>query len=199
MIASLTGTIEQLSPTALVLNVGGVGYELIIPLSTYAALEKRSGPVTVLAHMHVREDALQLYGFATEPERELFRLLIAISGIGPKMAQGMLSGMSVAELRLAIGGGNLAALTSISGIGKKTAERICVELREKIGAPAAPGGAVPSSQQLKARSEAVIALMSLGHTRQGAEAAVRAVAADAGGRELTVEEMVKLALRSSSR
>src|SRR5512142_3382286 len=198
MIASLTGTIEHLGPTELVLNVNGVGYQVIIPLSTFEQLEHTVGPATVLTHMHVREDALQLYGFATGAERDMFRMLIAITGIGPKLAQTMLSGMGVPELRQAIAGADHAALVSIPGIGRKTAERICMELREKIG-PAAEPAAPPSSQQMKARSEAIIALMSLGHTRQGAETALRAVIAEAAGRDLSVEEMVKRALRSATR
>jgi Holliday junction DNA helicase RuvA len=200
MIASLTGIIEHLSPTELVLNVNGVGYLLTIPLSTYEKLGHGHGQATVLTHMHVREDAIQLFGFATEAERELFRMLIGISGIGPKMAQGMLSGMSTGELRQAIGIGDLPALTSIPGIGKKTAERLCVELRDKIrGAEDAGPGAPSSSRQMKARSETVIALMSLGYSRQAAEASVRDILAAAAGRELSVEEMVKMALRSTSR
>src|SRR5512146_1405990 len=115
MIASLTGTIEHLGPTELVLNVNGVGYQVIIPLSTFEQLEHSVGPATVLTHMHVREDAIQLYGFATGAERDMFRLLISITGIGRKLAETMLSGIGVPEVRQEIEGADHTALVSVPG------------------------------------------------------------------------------------
>jgi Holliday junction DNA helicase RuvA len=150
--------------------------------------------------MHVREDAMQLFGFATEAEREMFRLLISINGIGPKMAQGILSGLSVGDLRAAISQGNVTLLTSISGVGKKTAERMIIELRDKLGGTERLQSPVLStSLQLKARSEAVVALMSLGHSRATAEQALRKVFNESTSKDLSVEEMIRLALRHTAK
>src|ERR1041385_7517296 len=195
MISRLKGKILQKSPTELVVDVAGVGYSVHISPSTFAALEHVEGDATILTHLHVREDALQLYGFATQAERELFRLLISVSGIGPRMAQGILSGLSPADLKNAIGGNNLAALTSISGVGTKTAERIVLELRHKLGKIEASEPALSAtSAQLKIRSEALVALMSLGYLRSNAEKALRTVLNESSGNELSVEEMIKRAL-----
>ncbi len=200
MISRLKGKVLQKSPTELVVDVGGVGYSVHISLSTFAALEHIEGDATILTHLHVREDALQLYGFATQAERDLFRLLISVSGIGPRMAQGILSGLNPAELKNAIASGNLAALTSVSGVGTKTAERIILELRDKVArADAAGAGGVPSSAQLKARSEALVALMSLGFTRPNAEKALQAVLREADHQQLSVEEMIRRALHHAAK
>ncbi len=195
MIAQLTGRLLQKSPTELLVEVSGVGYSVHISLSTFAALEHVEGDATILTHLHVREDALQLYGFATRAERDLFRLLISVSGIGPRMAQGILSGLNPAELKSAITSANLPVLTSVSGVGTKTAERIILELRDKVArAEAAEAGGVPTSAQLKERSEALVALMSLGFTRANAEKALQAVLRESDHRQLSVEEMIKRAL-----
>jgi len=195
MISYLKGAIVTASPTEIVIDVNGVGYAVAIPLSTYEKVERLSGPVTILTYLHVREDLLQLYGFASEAEREMFRSLLAVSGIGPKMAQGILSGMSTGEIRNAVLSGNIASLTSISGVGKKTAERIIIELRDKLGKTDPSDAPLPtSSKHLRDRSEAVVALMSLGHTRTGAEQALRRVLQEARGTDLSIEEMIKRAL-----
>ena len=200
MIAQLTGRLLQRSPTELVIDVNGVGYSVHISLSTFGAVERLDGPVTILTYLHVREDLLQLYGFATETERDLFRLLISVSGIGPRMAQGILSGLSPMELKDAIASSNLAALTSISGVGTKTAERIILELRDRIGrTEATEPGAVPTSAQLKARSEALVALMSLGFSRPNAEKALQTVVREANHQHLSVEEMIKRALHHAAK
>ena len=200
MISHLKGTIVRKSPTELVIDVNGVGYSVNISLSTFETISPATGEVRILTYMHVREDAIQLYGFATEAERELFRLLISVSGIGPKMAQGILSGLNPAELRDAIAAGNIPALTSISGVGKKTAERIVLELRNRVGkVDAAEPAAAPTSSQLKARSEAVIALMSLGYTRATAEKTLQQVARESDHGEFTVEEMIKRALHHTAK
>jgi Holliday junction DNA helicase RuvA len=199
MISSLRGEIISRSPTELVIDVNGVGYAVTIPLSTYEKLSQAKGPQTILTYLHVREEILQLYGFATEAERGLFRMLISVNGIGPKMAQGILSGLSTAELRGAIAQGNVALLTSISGVGRKTAERIIIELRDKLaGGEEQSSPAPPTSADLKTRSEALVALMSLGHSRATAEQALRKVLAESAGRELSVEEMIRLALRHAA-
>ncbi len=196
MISYLRGRIVSRAPTELVIDVNGVGYAVTIPLSTYEKLQQADGQATILTYLHVREDIMQLYGFATEIEREIFRLLISVTGIGPKIAQGILSGLSTAEIREAIGSGKISALTAISGVGRKTAERICLELRDKLGKAKEPPLAATSAQ-LKSRSEAIIALMSLGHTRSGAEQALRQVLAEEG--DLPVEEMIKRALHHASK
>jgi len=200
MIAQLTGRVVRRSPTELVIDVNGVGYSLNISLSTFGSIEHTDSAITILTYLHVREDVLQLFGFATETERDLFKLLISVSGIGPKMAQGILSGLNPMELKDAIAAGNLAALTSISGVGTKTAERIILELRNKLGrTDAAEPGSVPTSAQLKTRSEALIALMSLGFSRPSAEKALQAVVREANRRDLSVEELIKGALHHAGK
>lgn len=200
MISYLKGKIVHKSPTEVVIDVNGVGYAVTIPLSTFEKLRQVNGEATILTYMHVREDILQLYGFATEPERELFKLLISVSGIGPKMAQGILSGMSAFELKEAVVQGDLAALTSISGIGRKTAERIVVELRDKLGrVEASDSATMTTSQQLKMRSEAVVALISLGHSRANAEHALREALNGGVNKDLPVEELIRLALRHTAK
>jgi Holliday junction DNA helicase RuvA len=197
MIASLNGILKSKSPTELLVDVNGVGYAVSIPLSTYSSIGEINAPVVLLTHLHVREDAMQLFGFATEAERHLFKMLISISGIGPKIAQGILSGISVAEMRQHIAAGNVSALTSIPGIGKKTAERLIIELRDRIGKiepspESSPGMADVSTE---ARNEALLALTSLGYNRPAAEKAIRLALKDAGGVVLTVEELIKKALK----
>lgn len=201
MISQLRGIPVQKSPTEIVLDVNGVGYHVNIPISTYEKLEQVKGEVTILTYLHVREDAMILFGFVTEAERELFKMLISVSGIGPKIAQGILSGISTNDLREAIQIGNIDSLTSISGVGKKTAERIVLELRSKLGKieftePTQPAS---GSKQLKNRSEAIIALMSLGYNRTSAEQALRKVLIETQNNDLSVEEMVKKALHHSAK
>jgi Holliday junction DNA helicase RuvA len=199
MIASLSGVLKSKSPTEILVDVGGVGYAVSIPLSTYSTLGKLDSPVHLLTYFHVREDAMQLYGFATEAERRYFKLLISITGIGPKIAQGILSGISVPDLRQHIVGGNIAALTSIPGIGKKTAERLVVELRDKIGKSEEMFGppTITGDKNAEIRNEALLALLSLGYNRVAAERAIRLALNDVGGSELNVEELIKKALKYS--
>ncbi len=199
MIASLDGILKGKSPTEVLVEVNGVGYSVSIPLSTYSTLGNLNSPVHLLTHLHVREDAMQLFGFATEAERKLFRLLISITGIGPKIAQGILSGISVPDLRQHIGGGNIAALTSIPGIGKKTAERLIVELRDKIGKiePSLGTGSLSGDRNAEIRNEALLALTSLGYNRVAAEKALRMAINDAGGSQISVEDLIKSALKYS--
>jgi holliday junction DNA helicase RuvA len=197
MIASINGILKHKSPTEIIVDVHGIGFAVHIPLSTYEKLAEPGQPVFLLTHFHIREDAMVLFGFATEEERRLFKLLISVSGIGPKIAQSILSGISVSELQNFIVQGHIQALTSIPGIGKKTAERLVVELRDKVAkihsdAPPEIGGAAVSA----VRSEAVLALVSLGFTQQAAEKAIRATLNEAGSNaDLSVEELLKLALR----
>ncbi|MBI4811360.1 MAG: Holliday junction branch migration protein RuvA [Ignavibacteriales bacterium] len=200
MISHIRGKLVHKSPTEIVIDVNGVGYQVNIPLSTFEKIDKLDGEVNILTYMHVREDAMILYGFATEAERDIFKMLISISGIGPKIAQGILSGINTNELREAVLMNNIEALTSISGVGRKTAERIILELKNKLGKVEITEPAItPTSIQLKARAEAVIALMSLGFNRTSAEQALRTVLSESSNKELSVEEMIKRALHHSSK
>ena len=167
MISSVTGTLVSRSPTEVVLDVHGVGYSVNIPLSTYERLGETQTTVTLLTYLHVREDTMQLYGFATEEERLLFKLLISVSGIGPRMAQGILSGISVNDLRDHIAAGNIGALTTIPGVGRRTGERLVVELRDKIGKIdlGALSATTAATDQSRIRAETLLALTSLGYSR----------------------------------
>jgi Holliday junction DNA helicase RuvA len=200
MIASLRGTLIAKSPTEVLLEVNGVGYLVAIPLSTHERLGPVRSELTLLTYLHVREDALQLFGFATEEERSLFRLLISVTGIGPRVALGILSGIPVTELRQHIAQGNLGAMTGIPGVGRKLAERLIVELRDKIGGTVPGAETAPnaggSAQTI--RSEALLALTSLGYQRAAAEKAIRTAAAESEGDELTVEGLIKRALRHTA-
>jgi len=194
MISFLDGTLVAKSPTEIIIDVNGVGYAVLIPLSTFEKLDGVNKRVRVFTHLHLREDAMQLFGFASEAEREVFRLLISVSGIGPRIAQGVLSGMNTSELRQAILSNNVAALTAIQGVGRKTAERIVMELRDKVGKT---GEISPMPGQPSLRLEAVQALVSLGFTRASAESALNAVLKESSN--LPLEELVKQALRHGSK
>lgn len=196
MITFLDGVIEEKQPTHLILNVGGVGYEVIIPLSSYDRLPASGERCRILTHDHVREDAHQLFGFMTQEERRVFLLLMGVSGIGPKTALSVLSGMSVRELKVAITGSDVKRLSSISGIGKKTAERMVVELKDKFGAGEvmeAASGAAPAAGEVRMR-DAVLALISLGYKRSEAQDMVIRVTGDPALKDATVEEVVRKAL-----
>ena len=196
MISFVKGILVSKSPTEVVIDVNGIGYQMSVPLTTFEKLGDVLQPATLLTYLHVREDLMQLYGFFTEEEREFFKLLMSVSGIGPKMAQGILSGMSTNELRTAITDGNIIALTSISGVGKKTAERIVIELRDKLSKFAASSSSVIlSSNQLHTKNEAINALVSLGFQHAAAEKAVLAVLKDFQNQSPSVEDIVKHALR----
>lgn len=193
MIAFVRGTLIEKKPTHVVVDVQGVGFQLWIPLSSFDALGEVGESVHVLAYLHAREDALRLYGFATAEERDLFLLLISVSGVGPRLAQGILSGITVEAFEGAVRRQDIAALTAAPGVGKKTAERLVLELREKIGdgwgdrgIPAA-GSAPPEAE------EAVLALVSLGYKRAKALQAVQGVIRREGS--ISVEETVRQALR----
>jgi Holliday junction DNA helicase RuvA len=197
MITFLEGILEEKQPTHAVMNVGGVGYEVIIPLSSYDRLPATGDRCRILTHDHVREDVHQLFGFMTPEERRVFLLLLNVSGVGPKTALSVLSGMTVRELKVAITSGDVKRLSSISGIGKKTAERMVVELRDKFGAgevmEAAGLGNVPPEAEIKMR-DAVLALISLGYKRSEAQDMVIRVMSDAAWQGATVEDVVRKAL-----
>ena len=194
MIAHLRGTILEKHPNRVVVDVGGVGYDVAVPLSTFYGLADAGGEVALRVHTHVREDAIALFGFATALELELFERLIGISGIGPKVGLAVLSGIEPLELIGAIERGDLARLTAIPGVGKKTSERIVLELKDRLPkaqvAPAAAGAAEPPVL----RDDLLSALMNLGYHRPLAEKAVDA-ALKTVGRDAGFERTLKQALR----
>ena len=198
MIAFLNGILAEKQPTSVVLDVQGVGYAALIPLSTYDRLPATGAACRLLIHHHIREDVQLLCGFATAEEKRMFELLIGISGIGPKLALGVLSGLNVAELRAAIAEGNVKRLSSVRGVGKKTAERIVVELRDKIDpAEALASRAVAAGDAAGATvlRDTVLALAALGFPQDQARKMVQA-ALDAGADTADTEALLKLALAS---
>ena len=202
MIAHLSGTLLSKQATSVIVDVAGVGYEVTIPVSTLYDLEDVGVNVQLRIYTHVREDALQLFGFKTARERELFQRLISVSGIGPKLAISMLSGMSADEIIASIRTNNLARLTSIPGVGRKTAERLVIELRDKIAALSSPaleeefgaktGGATPSAQDA-VREDALSALLNLEYPKAAAEKAITAAIQEGG--DISVEVILRRALR----
>jgi len=170
MIAHLRGLLLEKHPGQAVVEAGGVGYDLTIPVSTFTQLPEPGREVRLHVHTHVREDALALFGFASREEKSAFEKLIGVSGIGPKLAVTVLSGLAAPDLISAIVAGDLARLTRIPGIGKKTAERMVLELREKMGAAS---GAAPAAALMNALDQDVVsALLNLGAARPAAEAAL---------------------------
>src|SRR4051794_35915796 len=195
MIAFLEGKLAAALPTQATVDVNGVGYEVFIPLSSYDKLPPVGSPIRILTHLAVREDAHILYGFMTASERDLFRLLVNnVSGIGPKLALAVLSGMSVANFKSAVVNSDITAISKITGLGKKTAERIVLELKDKLGVAAAweasSAAHAPTPEQEQA-NEAVLALISLGYKQVDAHKAVR----DLQSQAKSAEELVKLALK----
>jgi holliday junction DNA helicase RuvA len=200
MIASLTGILKVKSPTEILIEVHGIGYAVSIPISTYEKLGEPGSTISLLTHFHVREDVMLLFGFFTEEERRIFKLLLSVSGIGPKIAQSILSGMNTGELKSHIISSNVNALTAIPGIGRKTAERLIVELRDTVGKSHAETGPISASEiTLSAnRLEALQALTSLGYNQQIAEKALRLVLKETEGSAISLEELIKRALRHTN-
>ena len=198
MIVHVRGTLAEKEPTRVVVEAAGVGYELFIPLSTYDRLPREGDEVKLLAAHCVREDDELLFGFATAAEREMFVKLTGVSGVGPKIAVAILSGSSVGELSLAIASGNAKRLSSIKGVGKKTAEKICIELKDKVNAfeamsaEAEKGGAAPVVR------DAILALNALGFNEETANKMVSEVVA-AHPEVKDTETLVRLALAGGKR
>ena len=205
MIAHLSGILLSKQPNSVIVDVGGVGYDLIIPVSTFYELEDVGARTQLRVYTHVREEALQLYGFKTARERELFLQIISVSGIGPKIAITLLSGMNANEIIASIRTNNLARLTSIPGVGRKTAERLVVELRDKITALSSPAleeefageDARARTSPDAMRDDALSALLNLGYQKASAERAIKA-ALDEGG-DLSLDVILRRGLRSLSR
>jgi Holliday junction DNA helicase RuvA len=201
MIAHLSGTLLSKQATSVILDVSGVGYEVSIPLSTFYELEDAGSTVQLRIYTHVREDALQLYGFKTSRERELFLRLISVSGIGPKLGITLLSGMSADEMISSIRTNNLAKLTLIPGVGRKTAERLVMELRDKVASLSAEveeelgtktdAATVPTEDSM--RADALSALLNLGYQRNAAEKAVTAAMSETP--DVSVESILRSSLR----
>lgn len=194
-------------PTSAIVDVGGVGYEVVIPLSTFYDLGENGSLVQLRIYTHVREDALQLFGFKTARERELFLQLISVNGVGPSLAIKLLSGMNADEMIASIRTNNLVRLVAIPGVGRKTAERLVVDLRDKIAALSSPGLEEEFAAQAAAagsplspdamRDDAISALVNLGYQKAAAEKAVK-TAADEGG-DLSVELILRRSLRRLAR
>src|SRR5271168_1597142 len=171
MIGSLRGKLIDKRPNLVLLDVGGVGYQVIIPLSTFTSLGAMHAETTLLIHTHVREDQLALYGFYTAREKQCFELLISASGVGPSLALKILSGMSLDELVPAIRKGDLAQLVRIPGVGRKTAERMVVELRDKLAVIDIPGAGKPATKS-QLESDVASALVNLGYDDRSVENAI---------------------------
>ena len=204
MIGYLSGVLLSKQATSVIVDVGGVGYDVAIPLSTFYELGEIGEPVQLRVYTHVREDALQLYGFKTARERELFLQLISVNGVGPGLAIKLLSGMNADEMIASIRTNNLVRLVAIPGVGRKTAERLVVDLRDKIAALSSPAleeefaaqtaaeGAPTTTEAM--RNDAMSALANLGYQKAAVEKAVKN-AVDEGG-ELSVEVILRRSLRS---
>ncbi len=188
MIGKLTGTLADKNPPQVLVDCHGVGYEVDVPMSTFYNLPALGEKVSLLTHFVVREDAQILYGFATPGEREAFRQLIRISGVGPRTALSVLSGMSVAEIAQAVTAQDAGRLVKVPGIGKKTAERLLLELKGKLGADLGPQAGTARSD---AQGDILQALLALGYSDREASAALKALPADIG-----VSEGIKAALKS---
>ena len=206
MIAHLSGTLLSKQATSVIVDVSGVGYEVTIPVSTFYDLEDVGATVQLRIYTHVREDALQLYGFKTARERELFLKIISVSGIGPKLGITLLSGMSADEMIASIRTNNLARLTLIPGVGRKTAERLIMELREKVAdlssaqleeeLGAKPEASAESTEDT-VRADALSALLNLGYQRSGAEKAIDTALSEGG--DITVESVLRRSLKKLAR
>ena len=205
MIGRLTGHVLACSPGRVLLDVAGVGYDVHIPLSTYYTLSRDSGTaVSLHVHTHVREEALQLFGFASQDERIVFELLIGISGVGPRLALAILSGIGVDELFETVRGQDRGRLQNIPGVGRKTAERLLLELRDKLRddlrskstVGVRPRGAVAAADLAGLRPDAISALVNLGYSRDAASRAVDRATENRDPAELTLEQVLRAALAS---
>ena len=196
MIGQLRGRLAEKRPNQVLVDVGGVGYLVQVPLSTYAALGELHTEVTLLIHTHVREDALALFGFVSAREKHFFELLISASGVGPALALKILSGMSVDELVPAIRGGDLVRLTKIPGVGRKTAERIVVELKDKLEAVTIETEKPAAASPAGIEADVVSALVNLGYDARAAEDAAAEAKREAGGGNF--EKLLRAALQSLS-
>ena len=196
MIGQLRGRLAEKRPNQVLVDVGGVGYLVQVPLSTYAALGELHTEVTLLIHTHVREDALALYGFVSSREKHFFELLLSASGVGPTLALKILSGMNVEELVPAIRGSDLGRLTRIPGVGRKTAERIVVELKDKLESVAAETEKPVAASPAGIEADVLSALVNLGYEARAAESAVAEALRESGATNF--EKLLRGTLQSLS-
>jgi Holliday junction DNA helicase RuvA len=199
MITFLEGTLVEALPTQITIGVHGVGYQVFIPLSSFDRLPPPGAGLKILTHLQIREDAHILYGFMSAAERDLFRLLVEhVSGIGPKMALAVLSGMSVSSFKAAVVSGAVEVISKVKGVGKKTAERIVLELKDKVGVAAAWEAAsaahAPSAEETQV-NDAVLALISLGYKQPDAHKAIRQILEKTPGTVPSADELVRTALK----
>jgi len=195
MIAFLRGRLLDKRPNRLTIDVSGVGYDVAVPLSTFYTLGEPGADVALRVHTHVREDVIALYGFATSLEQDLFERLIAVNGIGPRLALAVLSGIEPADLVRAVRAQDTARLTAIPGVGKKTAERIGLELKDRLPAAAGAGGRAPGGAGL--RDDLLSALVNLGYHRAAAEKAIDGVLRQGG--HASFEDSLRAVLRTLTR
>ena len=196
MIGQLRGRLAEKRPNQVLVDVGGVGYIVAVPLSTYAALGELHTEVTLLIHTHVREDALALYGFVSSREKHFFEMLLSASGVGPSLALKILSGMSVEELVPAIRGSDLTRLTKIPGVGRKTAERMVVELKDKLDAVTLEAQKPAVASPAAVEADVISALVNLGYEARAAETAVGEGKREAGVGNF--EKLLRAALQALS-
>jgi Holliday junction DNA helicase RuvA len=194
MIASLHGLLIEKSPPRIVLEVAGVGYDIEVPMSTFYGLPATGAALRLLIHQVVREDALLLYGFASDGERSVFRHLLKVSGVGPRIALAILSGISIEAFAQLVHAEDVAALTRIPGVGRKTAERLLVEMRDKLSLPQSPA-ATPETDWDAAQAEALTALLALGYKPAEASRLIKLVDAQAQ----STEEIIRGALQYAGR
>ncbi len=196
MIVQLTGVVASKSPDSCVIDVGGVGYGVLVSLGTFASLPDIGEKTTLSIHTHVREDQFVLYGFSCPEERTIFQRLIGVSGVGPKTALAILSGIPAPNLVEAIGGEDRVRLSSIPGVGKKTAERIIVELKDRMARDPSFSSSLPSSSRGRLEEDALSALTNLGYPRAVAEGAIRKAGSADG---MPIEELIRSALKELCR
>ena len=195
MISQLHGILIEKTPTEIVVDCGGVGYSAIVSVRTSDELPKTGENVTIKTLLIPRDDALILYGFLTEMERNTFKLLISISGIGPKMAIGILSSVTIADFQEYIASGNANAIIKLPGIGKKTAQRLILELKDKIGLLGSASASVYAKEQNLVKQEALSALITLGYSRAVAEKSINRALDELTASEFTAEELIRNALK----
>jgi Holliday junction DNA helicase RuvA len=196
MIGRLTGLVIERDQGQLLLDVGGVGYEVEISLTTYTQVSEIEGPVTVHTHLVVRDDAHLLYGFASTGEREMFRTLIKVNGVGPRMALGILSGLDSASFARAVTGNDVKALTALPGVGKKTAERLIIEMRDKVDSFDVSGSDNLGTMRTNVMEDAESALIGLGYRPQEAARAISRVTDPAEDVESLIRQALKLLMQS---
>lgn len=196
MIAHLSGLLLSKTPSSVIIDAGGIGYEVVVPLSTFCSLPEKNQRVSLNIYTHVREDALALFGFGTELEKEIFLMLTSVSGIGPKLSVNILSGIGPQDLLEAMASGNTGRLRAIPGVGKKTAERIALELKDRasraIGYQEISQGPVPDTEEKRLMDDAFSALLNLGYSAKAVKMALEK--ARPGIEEMTLEGLIRKAL-----